>query len=305
MGRAPARETERPIVPPPLVPGSRIRVIAPSGPFDRTLALRGMGWMAERYRVEFDWDCFAQDGFLAGSDQRRLRELDAALASEDVSAIVAARGGYGLTRIAHLCDWASLRRAPKWIVGFSDITALHVEALNCGVASIHGHNVAGLGRGDAKARARWLAALETPFAPLEIGGLRTLRPGCATGPLCGGNLSLLFTCAAAGRLRLPEGAVLVIEDVAEAAYRVDRMLSALLVSGVLDSVSAVVIGDFTDCPPSRGRSVSDVLYERLTTLRVPIVDGLAFGHGRHNEPLAFGLAATVDADAGRLLLGEH
>ncbi|HEV8246205.1 MAG TPA: LD-carboxypeptidase [Polyangiaceae bacterium] len=295
---------QRPIVPAALVPGARIRVIAPSGPFDRTLALRGIGWLAQRYRVEFAWDCFASDGFLAGSDDRRLLELNEALACPDLSAIVAARGGYGLTRIVHRADWTSFGKAPKWIVGFSDITALHVEAMARGVASLHAENVAGLGRGDARARARWVEALEAPTRIREIRGLSPLQSGHASGILAGGNLSLLFTCAAAGRLHLPEGAVLVIEDVTEAAYRVDRMLSALLASGALDRIGAVVVGDFTDCPPSRGTSVEQVLTERLCTLRVPILSGLHFGHGLENEPLVLGLPTTVDADSGTLTLGR-
>ncbi len=291
-------------MPPPLAAGARVRVIAPSGPFDRTLALRGIGWLAERYDVEFDWGCFERDGFLAGNDQRRQHELDAALRSADLCAIVAARGGYGLTRIAHLCDWAAFRQRPKWIVGFSDITALHVEAAACGVASVHAHNAAGLGRGDAQARERWRLALEEPERTVEFGGLRAIRTGVAHGTLFGGNLSLLFTCAAAGRLRVPRGAVLVIEDVTEAAYRVDRMLSALLAAGAFDGLSAVVAGDFTECPPSRGRTVLDVLEERLGTLRIPVLAGLGFGHGRDNEPLIFGSPTVVDANSGRLILGS-
>lgn len=291
------------IVPPALTPGARIRVIAPSSAFDRTLALRGIGWLAERYRVEFSWQSFARDGFLAGSDERRLAELDDALRCKDLYAIAAARGGYGLSRIAHLADWASLRARPKWIIGFSDVTVLHVEAQAHGVCSVHADNVAGLGRGDARARELWRRVLEAPAESRVFSGLSPWRGGLARGPLAGGNLSLLFACQAAGRLRLPAGAVLAIEDVSEAAYRVDRMLSALLVGGVFDRVSAVLVGDFSECGPSRGVSVEAVLRERLGTLRVPVLAGLPFGHHRFNEPLVFGLPATVDGDRGELVLG--
>ncbi len=291
------------IVPPALTPGARIRVIAPSSAFDRTLALRGIGWLAERYRVEFSWQSFARDGFLAGSDERRLAELDDALQSEELCAIAAARGGYGLTRIAHLCDWQSLRARPKWIIGFSDVTALHVEAQAYGVCSIHADNVAALGRGDARSRELWQSVLEAPGEPRIFSPLAVWRGGFARGPLCGGNLSLLFACQAAGRLRLPAGGVLAIEDVSEAAYRVDRMLSALLAAGTFDGLSAVLVGDFDECGPSRGVSVEAVLRERLGTLRVPVLAGLRFGHGRFNEPLVFGLPATVDGESGELVLG--
>lgn len=291
------------IVPPALEPGARVAVIAPSGPFDRTLLLRGVAWLGERYRVEFDWRACAREGFLAGSDERRLAELNRALERDDVAAIVAARGGYGLTRIVHRAHFAALRRSPKWLVGFSDITALHLEALAHGVASLHAENVCGLGRGDAHARKAWLSVLEAPLTPRTIHGLVALRGGTAQGPLAGGNLTLLFTQAAAGRLRFPDGAVVVLEDVTEAAYRVDRMLTALLVGGAFDRVSAVVLGDFTDCPPSRGVSVDAVLAERLGELRVPVLRGFGFGHGERNLPLVFGVPARVDATAGTLTLG--
>src|SRR5262245_61567717 len=124
---------DRLIVPPPLLPGARIAVIAPSSPFDRTLVMRGMGFLSERYRVSFDRDLFARRGYLAGSDERRLAELDARLRDPELGAVLVARGGYGLGRIAHQADWGALRAAPKWLVGFSDATVLHAEALAAGV----------------------------------------------------------------------------------------------------------------------------------------------------------------------------
>jgi muramoyltetrapeptide carboxypeptidase len=291
------------VIPAPLERGSRVRVIAPSSPFDRTLVLRGMAWLGERYRVEFDWSMFERTGFLAGNDARRLDELDRALSDPTVGAIVAARGGYGLTRIAHLADYSALLRNPKWIVGFSDITALHVEALSVGVASLHGPNAAGLGRSDAWTRERFVRALEQPNEPVEYAGLAILQPGSASGVLAGGNLSLLFTCQATGRLHLPPGALLVIEDVTEASYRVDRMLSALLASGALDRVAGVIVGDFTDCPDGPHRvPLQSVLLERLGVLGVPILTGLRFGHERWNEFVQLGAHAELDASAGRLVI---
>jgi muramoyltetrapeptide carboxypeptidase len=294
----------RSVIPAPLQPGSRVRVIAPSGPFDRTLVLRGMGFLRERYRVEFDRSIFERTGFLAGSDARRLDELNRALNDPTLGAIVAARGGYGLTRIAHLADYGALLRHPKWIVGFSDITALHVEAAALGIATMHGPNAAALGRGDDWTRQRFIRALESPTARTVYEGLFTLRAGIARGQLAGGNLSLLFTCQATRRLHIPPGAILVIEDVTESSYRVDRMLSALLASGALDRISAVVVGDFTDCPDSHRVSVPAVLQERLGELGVPVVSGLRFGHARYNEFIPLGIDAELDASAGRLVIGS-
>lgn len=293
------------IRPPPLGPGDHIAVVAPSGPFDRTLVLVGLGWLSGRYHVHFGSGLFAREGFLAGSDERRLTELNRALRDPQIRAIVAARGGYGLTRIAHAIDLGALRDSPKWIIGFSDITALHVEASRVGVASIHADNVAGLGRGNAAARALWVSALESRAPRLSIEGLRTWRAGTATGPLAGGNLTVLFACAAAGRLKLPEGCVLLLEDVGEAPYRVDRMLSALISGGSLDRVAAVIVGDFTEAGMGRhGVPVDAVLQERLLSLRVPVVSGFPVGHGRRNVPVHLGLPITVDASRGIAFAGE-
>jgi muramoyltetrapeptide carboxypeptidase len=274
-------------------------VIAPSGPFDRALVLRGLGWLAQRYDVKFGDSLFEREGYLAGPDPRRLSELNGALRDPDARAIVATRGGYGLTRIAQAIDTRALRDHPKWVVGFSDVTALHVEAQRAGVASLHAHNVAGLGRGDFRARSRWLEALEHPEAPRHFAGLTKVRGGTASGSLSGGNLTVLFACAAARRLCIPRGSILLLEDVGEAPYRVDRMLSALLVSGALDGVAGVILGSFTDAPPGRyGVAVEDVLRERLEQLAVPVVSGFPAGHGALNESVHLGLPARLDGNLG-------
>lgn len=291
------------VIPPPLSPGATVRIVAPASPFDRTLALCGIAFLGERYHVEFDWRMFEKDGFLAGSDERRRDELARALAAPHVSAVIAARGGYGITRIAQSVDFAVLRRAPKWLVGFSDVTAMHVEAQAVGLASLHAHHAAGLGRGDAHAREHWLRALEAPLAPRQLRG-RALRAGVVRGPLVGGNLTVLFTCAVTGRFKLPSGAILALEDVTEASYRIDRMLSALRLGGHLQGVAGVALGDFTDCPAGpHGVSVERVLERELAALGVPVVSGLPFGHDLPNEPLLLGAEAELDADRGYLRLG--
>lgn len=280
-----------------------MRVIAPASPFDRTLALCGMAFLGERYRVELDWRIFERDGFLAGSDRRRREELESALQAPHVAAVLAARGGYGITRIASEIDFRVLREAPKWLIGFSDVTALHVEAQAVGVASMHAHHAAGLGRGDAHARERWIAALEEPLLPRTLRG-KALRPGRARGPLVGGNLTVLFTCAVTGRWRMPKGAILALEDVTEASYRIDRMLSALRLGGHLSGVAGVALGGFTDCTPGIYRvPVEQVLARELEALGVPVVTGLPFGHDLPNDPLLLGAEAELDADEGLLRLG--
>ena len=257
-----------------------------------------MAWLGHRYRVRFDPSLFSRTGFLAGDDARRLTELNAALADGDAQAIVAARGGYGLGRIAPSLELGPLVEHPKWIVGFSDLTALHLEATRAGVMSLHAHNVAGLGPGDAAARDAWVNALEQP-AVASFERLEVRHPGEAEGPLAGGNLTVLFMAHAAGRLQLPQSAILLLEDVSETSYRIDRMLTALLQAGALAHVSGVVLGEFTDCSPGRySVPTQEVLSERLGLLGVPVLAGLPVGHGRHNAPLVLGAPARLSARTG-------
>jgi muramoyltetrapeptide carboxypeptidase len=214
-------------------------------------------------------------------------------------------------RVLDDAPWEALARRPKWLVGFSDVTALHAMAWAAGVCSVHGPNVTALGR-DASpvVRAAWLACVEGPpivgVSPSARGsqvtrvwrGLRVLRSGAASGPVVGGNLSLLHAMAAAGRLALPEGAVLALEDVTEAPYRVDRMLTSLRLSGVLQRASAIVFGGFDRCSPGPdGRTVEEVLAERTVDLGIPVLAGAPFGHASHNEAFVLGRTVRIEGDS--------
>jgi muramoyltetrapeptide carboxypeptidase len=284
------------IFPPALVPGSVVRVIAPASPFETRLVWRAMGWLAQRYDVRYSRGIFARDGFLAGNDERRKAELASALTEPGIAAIFCARGGYGLSRYAHQIDWLILRDDPRWICGFSDVTAIHVEAHAVGVATMHCANVTALGRGDAQTREELVRTLEAPATPRRFDNLHVLCRGEAIGRLCGGNLTLLHACAAAGRLRLPKSCVLLIEDVTELPYRIDRMLTTLRVGGAFDDVAAVVVGEFTRCPPGAdGTTVDEVLSRCLSPLGIPVVCGLPIGHGLDNAPVVIGAPTRVVA----------
>jgi len=257
-----------------------------------------MAWLGGRYRVVARSGLLAREGYLAGSDGRRREELSAAMCDPSIRAIVAARGGYGTTRILASLPWEEFAASPKWMVGFSDVTALHARAWRMGVASVHGPNVTGLGRSTAPAeRLAWMDAIEGRSAP-AWGGLTSLARGpAAEGPIIGGNLALLETLAAAGELVIPHGAVLAIEDVTERPYRIDRMLTALAAGGYLARASAVVCGGFDRCEPAAdGVAVEDVLRDRLGTLGVPVVSGAPFGHGVDNRAFILGARVRVASD---------
>jgi muramoyltetrapeptide carboxypeptidase len=215
---------------------------------------------------------------------------------------VAARGGYGLTRICHEADISSLAKHPKWCVGFSDFTALHLEAVRVGISTLHAANLTGLGRGDARTRDRWVSAIEEPLARRCFGSLEVLAPGEAHGVLVGGNLSLLFASAASGRLALPEGCLLFIEEVNEAPYQVDRMLTCLLLGGHLRRVAGVCVGDLGPSSPAMLRRLREVVGERLGSLAIPVLAGLPIGHAPVNEPLPLGVPALLSSKSNQLIV---
>ncbi len=278
-------------------------MIAPSGPFDRCLFWRAMGWLATHYRVRCAADILARSGFLAGSDARRRAELQGALDDPRVSAVIAARGGWGANRVTESIDFSPLTRYPKWLVGFSDVTALHVNAWHHGVVSLHAANLVSLGRSDARAREQWLRALQSPLHTRRLKGNPVVRGYCE-GILVGGNLTVLVHCLAKGKLRLPERCILAIEDVTETSYRVDRLLDTLLNSALLGCLAGIVVGQFIDCDAGKfDVPVARVLQEHCRRLGVPTLADVEFGHGRENQPLLLGYRAVLDCFTGELVLG--
>lgn len=280
--------------------GSRVVVVAPSSPFDVALFEQGLAFLRRRYRVEHRADLVARTGFLAGDDERRLQELQAAIDDPTVDAIIAARGGYGATRLLDRLDRRRLHDRPKLLVGFSDLTALHALWARAGVRSIHGPMVATLGKLGADAVESLCRILEgqvpAPFVSLE-----RVAEGRAQGVLLGGNLTVLTALVGTPFMPSFNNAILFLEDIGERPYRVDRMLTTWRQAGAFAGVVGVVLGSFTDCEPGPdGVRVQDVLQQHLTALNVPVLAGLPAGHIDDNRPLPFGAPVELDATAGSL-----
>lgn len=277
-----------------------MRVIAPSSPFDREAFARGIALLGARYHVSFDPSIFERKWFFAGDDARRRAELEAAIDDPDVEAIFGARGGYGAMRILSGIDPARVAARPRVLVGLSDLTLLHALWAKARVCSIHGAMVTALPRTPPAIRQRLFAALEgAPPPPIErlthLAGPRAV----VEGPLLGGNLSLL--AAATGTpLAMPlAGAILFLEDVGEAPYRIDRMLTQLLLAGALDRVAGVVLGTFTRCGPGRdGPTALEIAQDRLGVLGVPVLAGIPAGHEDDAIELPFGVEARLDPQRG-------
>lgn len=284
--------------------GDRVAVVAPSGPVPRDAFLAGLAWLRERYDVSWSPRQLDRQGYLAGGDDARRDELVRAWADPRNKAIFAARGGYGAMRFLDLgVDFGRPRAgaaAPApWLVGFSDVTALHLHAQRARVCSLHAANVTGLAHAHAGDRHRLLAWLEgAPVAAWT--GLERLGdgPDRVRGVALGGNLALVHAMAAASALPPLDDAILFLEDITEKPYRVDRMLTSLRLAGVFEHVRGVVFGGFEQCDAAPdGVTVRDVVVDRLGALGVPILWGAPFGHGARNEAIAFGATVHIDGDA--------
>jgi muramoyltetrapeptide carboxypeptidase len=275
----------RPTKPRALRPGDLIGVAAPSGAVDAERLARGVAELERLgFGVRVAEGALDRAGFTAGSAQARLAQLHGLFADPEVRAIVCARGGAGVLHLLPALDLESLRARPKLIVGYSDITALHLALSRLGIPGLHGPMVAReLADGEpAYDRASLWHGLTGEGEPWQSDGLQPLREGTAEGELRGGCLSLLAACAGTPWSLQTAGreVVLLVEDVGEPPYRLDRMLRQLRHAGALDGVRGVVFGEMRGCAPGPEAQyrLEDVLLEALAGLELPIASGVPSGH---------------------------
>jgi len=287
--------------PPLLSEGARVALVAPAGPLrdeadlDRAVEnVRSFGWepiVGDNAR--------AREGYFAGDDALRALDLNRALADDAIDAVWCLRGGYGTMRILDVIDFDAVARRPKPIIGYSDITALHSAlAARADIVSYHGPT----------ARAALTAfSRESLACALVHGGdscgvapaARILRGGSTQGVLAGGNLALLSALVGTPFAPRLANAILVLEDIDEAVYRVDRMLRQLLLAGLLDGVRGIVFGACTNCPEASddgARPLDDVIVEIAEALGVPALAGVPVGHVDDQWTLPLGAPASLDAD---------
>lgn len=251
-------------------------------------------------------------GYLAGSDDVRLRDLQAAIDSKENDLIWLLRGGFGMMRLLPHLDLTALRERPRPVIGFSDVTAFHLAARRQGLITFHGPHAATSDLPDFS-----LASLRTVLEPRAAGILpfpaegpdrgTTVSPGRAEGRLIGGNLALIAATLGTPYQVEPAGGILFIEEVGEAAYRVDRLLTQLLLAGVFEGVAGIAVGGFSERPDLDTPGYVDsmeIVAERLSPLGIPIAADFPFGHIPLSWTLPEGVPARLDASAGTLELLE-
>ncbi len=294
--------------PPTLAPGARVALVAPAGPLrdeqdlERSIAnVSSLGWTAVLGEHVLE-----RDGYLAGSDEHRLADLNRFLRDDSIDAVWCIRGGYGVMRLLEGIDYDALARRPKAIVGYSDITALHAAVgRRCDLVSYHGATARG--QLTEKTRKSLAGILSERWARFTIvdPAMTPLRRGSARGRLAGGNLALLASLTGTPFMPDLDGAILLLEDVSEAVYRIDRMLTQLWLSGALRNIAGLAFGSFTeipDDPANAERPLERVLEEFAVRCGVPCVSGFPMGHIDEQNTYPLGAMAELSADNGVLTL---
>jgi muramoyltetrapeptide carboxypeptidase len=288
-------------------PGDTVAIVAPAGPFDKGALEAGLAIISERYRVRYDEHIHSRVRYLAGDDNRRFAELTTALRSPDIKAVFCARGGYGAMRLLpRLASWAAEERIPaKPLVGFSDITALHQWLQSNGIASIHAPVLTQLGRVPADSPKRLFALLESTGPAEPLMGTDTYVGGTVEGPLLGGNLSVFTRLLGTPFMPPLDDAILLLEDLSEQPYRLDRMWTHLELAGVFGKIRGIVLGQFIGCEPRDGGfTAAEVLRDLAAATGVPCASGFPVGHGDINEPVPLGVRVRLEADEARLTFLE-
>jgi len=304
--------------PPALAAGSRVALVAPAGPLlEHDDLLRGEELCrALGFEPVLGPNAYRHYGYLAGTDEQRLSDLNAAIADPRIDGVWCLRGGYGMTRILDGVDFSPLKRRPKALIGFSDITALLIAAqVEAGLVTFHGpmarsplspfsrwHFDRVLGAVNAAGRLGRVAPPADVLVPTDH-RIVTLVPGQATGQLVGGNLTLLICLVGTRYFPKLNGKILFIEDVGEDLYSVDRMLAHLRSIGALQRVAGIVVGQFTELKRGTGDGAlgfDEVLTTYLAPLQVPVAYGFPIGHVDDQWTLPLGVDVRLDATAGEV-----
>lgn len=289
------------LTPRPLRHGDKIAIVSPASiikpqiVYNTLPILSAHGWVA--YAGEHTFD---RDGSYAGSDEARYSDLATALLDPETRAIICARGGYGAVHLLDRLDSLPLRNDPKWVVGYSDISALHALMSKHGIESIHAPMCKHIAehRGTDIDSQRLFALLAGKREPIKVQPSGHNRTGIATARLSGGNLAVIAGLVSTPYDTILPGNILFIEDIAEPIYKVERILYTLRLSGVLGSLSGMIVGRFTDYTPSRDdETMEDMITHMIAPYKYPVAFGVPIGHVDHNIPLVCSSTVTLTVTA--------
>lgn len=296
------------IIPPFLTPGKIIGIVAPGRKVNPSEIEAAIAFLeASGYKILVGENVFSSaHSYLSGSDEERLSDMQSMLDNDEVSAIISARGGYGTTRFVDKLNFMRFLKNPKWIVGFSDITALHLHVHRLGVESIHAIMPVLFSKAGAGVSVQSLMNLLTgEDVPVEWQHSKDNRRGKSSGPIIGGNLSLIADSL--GTLDEPDtsGKILVIEEVEEYKYKIDRMMTQLKRAGKLENLAGLIAGHMTgtlDTQVSFGETVEQIINDKIKDYNYPVSFGFPSGHEQPNIAWRHGAVMTLEVGDSKSLL---
>lgn len=287
--------------PPFLQKGDVVHIISPASPLDSMYVAGAIECLTSwGLRVTLGDSLTASYGVFAGTDAQRFHDLQEALNTTEIRAIFCARGGYGSIRIIEHLDFTEFIKSPKWIVGFSDITALHARVNKEGFASIH----AAMPKNFSTVDSDSMNSLYAMLFGLSNGLLESTstynKPGIATGTLVGGNLSMLYSMRAIPFEFSYANTLLCIEDLNEYRYHIDRMMQNLKISGVLSSLSGLIVGEMLNMKQGSDPhilEVEEIIIDAVQEYSFPVCFAMPFGHGSKNHALCIGAQYSLVVDS--------
>ena len=285
------------IMPRPLRPGDRVAILSPSSIIKPQVVYTAMPVLADEGWVTYVGEhTFDRHGSYAGTDEARYSDLETALLDPDTRAIFCSRGGYGAVHLLEALDRLPLSDDPKWIIGYSDISALHALMQKHGIQSIHApmmkHIAESSGR-DSDSR-RLFSLLRGESQTIHVSPNPLNRDGSATGILMGGNLAVCAGLIGTPFSPLRPDTILFVEDIAEPIYKVERIFYNLRLAGILGSLRGLIVGRFTDYSSDRDNESMERMISRLVAdYSYPVAFGVPIGHVSHNIPMVCGRLTTL------------
>jgi len=283
-----------------------IHVVAPAGAVNKKNVESGIAFISS-----LNFSClpgaalFSKSGYFAGTDSERLQDIQTALNNPSAAAIWFARGGYGTTRIIDQIKWKKFFKNPCWLIGFSDITALHIHLSNNKIPSIHGPMVAQASDENHLEAIQLVGSmLQNDFPEYVLNGHPLNRTGKAKGSITGGNLTLICSTIGTATEIITEGKILFIEEINEAAYKIDRMLVQLKRSGKLKKLKGLIVGHMTDVTHEDefGQTVFEIILQHTKEYSFPICFQFPAGHEAPNMPLILGMKSELLVEKDQITL---
>ena len=294
-------ETPPNLLPPPLCKGDTIGLVAPGGAWNEKDCAKGIQLLADfGFQVKILRDLDTKEHYLAGSDHHRHTVFNQVWRDPEVKAIMAVRGGYGSLRILADIDYDLIRANPKIFVGFSDITSLHQAiAKKTGLITFHGPMVTTLPKSDKESVQSFFTTLTRGFPePIASRSVEIIKPGHGRGPLIGGNLTTAVHLIATPFETSWRDRIVFLEDIGEAPYRIDRMLTHLKMAGRFAGINGLLLGSFTDCGDE------EMIWTRVRELfsdeSFPIWANFPIGHGAGNRIVPLGIETVMDPSSAVL-----